>query len=572
MGAQQSVERKLRHARSQPYNDNTLKQLDKVFCQNPENAHDGVWNVVRTSGMERRRGGRDSKQRYDQARQSVHLALASSHGHLVGSSDAKNGPKGPGINDNLRSPTWVNCVGEQETTPIVVVKPESLQQLVTVVADAHRLRQRVRAVGSGHSFSDITDSTNAVLLDTSLLKRISMVDNGEDGIVGITRPLPGQVVSNGLAEASHQPSNAPPAELAINRSRKLARVQAGIKICELNDELDNRGLALPNMGAYDGQTIAGVMSTGTHGSGIAFGPMASLVRAIVLVSENGTVYQIEPATQSVGKGPLSNAAAFPRTIDGLPVVLRQNDSWFRTALVSMGCVGVIYSYVIEVTEAFNIHELRPSGARKDWLSTLLEQFGIYTIPHLLGLLKKFPAINPIVINRAITTLVESGPYVDKSFRVFNLGPANSIKAMAIELHCDASQCVPIIDKLLDVFQDEAKRHEYYMTGPLGIRFTAASDAFLAPEAGRMTCAIELDMLVGVETGAKLAKDIKERMCNDTVHSPRVHWGLDIDLVTKNDIRTWYPDFEAWLSVYRELNKSGMFNNKFTDRMGISVST
>ncbi|CAK7205275.1 hypothetical protein SEUCBS139899_008042 [Sporothrix eucalyptigena] len=576
MGAQQSVERKLRQARAQPYNDSTLRQLDNIFCQNPDNAHDGVWNVVRTPGIERRRGRRDVRQRYDQARQSVHLALAASHGHLVGSSDTKNGRKSASANEDDENPTWVNCVGEQENSPLVIVKPESLQQLVAILADAYHLRQRVRAVGSGHSFSDITNSTNAVLVDMTLLKRISMVDNGEDGIVGITKPL-----TASFALPTDQPSSSgSPQTTTTNRSRRLARVQAGITIRELNDELDNRGLALPNMGAYDGQTIAGVMSTGTHGSGIAFGPMASLVRAIVLVADNGTVYQIEPASPKVGKGPLSDPAAYPRTIDGLPAVLQQDDNWFRTALVSMGCIGVIYSYVIEVTEAFNVHELRsatrwdevrkqllpelwapiapavagaehfelvlnpymlwahnscirvernrvtastkPSGARKDWFSTLLEQFGIYSIPHLLGVLNRFPAINPIVINRAITTLVESGPYVDKSFRVFNLGPANSIKAMAIELHCDATQCVPIIDKLLEVFQDEAMRREYYMTGPLGIRFIAASDAFLAPEAGRMTCAIELDMLVGVETGAKLAKDIKERMCTDRTDSPRVH--------------------------------------------------
>ncbi|CAK7229458.1 hypothetical protein SBRCBS47491_007252 [Sporothrix bragantina] len=347
MGAQQSVERQLRHARSQPYNDNTLKQLDKVFCQNPDSAHDGVWNVVRVPGIERRRGGRDSRRRYNQARQSVHLALAASHGHLVGSSDAKNGPKNHSANDSDDSPTWVNCVGEQENTPRVIVKPESLQQLVAILVDALHLKQRVRAVGSGHSFSDITNCTDAVLVDMSLLKRMSMVDNGEDGIVAITKPLP---VDHSLGP--------PTAEVVTNRSRKLARVQAGIKIHELNDELDNRGLALPNMGAYDGQTIAGVMSTGTHGSGIAFGPMASLVRAIVLVAGDGTVYQIEPVSPNVGKGPLSDPAAFPRTVDGLPVVLRQNDDWFRTVLVSMGCVGVIYSYVIEVTEAFNVHELR----------------------------------------------------------------------------------------------------------------------------------------------------------------------------------------------------------------------
>ena len=534
----------------------------------------------------------------------------------------------------------------QPSSPLVIVKPESLQQLVAIVADAHSLRQRVRAIGSGHSFSDITYSTNAVLIDMTLLKRVAMIDNGEEGIVGFTKPSePTQPLACSSKRRLQQPHNAstdlrigidtePPNDddepPIVNRSRKLARVQAGIIIRELNDELDNRGLALINMGAFDGQTLAGVMSTGTHGSGIAFGPMPFFVRAIVLVSENGTVYQIEPASANVGKGPLSNPASFPHTVDGLPIVLKQDDDWFRTALVAMGCLGVIYSYVIEVTEAFNIQELRsatrwdavrkqllpelwapiapavagadhfelvlnpytrwshnscvrvernhvtpntkPSGARSDWLSTLLEQFGINSIPHVIGVLNRFPAITPIAVNRAIGSLVERGPYTDKSFRVLNLGAANSIKGMAIELHCDASQCVPIIDKLLDVFNDEAENHEYYMAGPLGIRFTAASDAFLAPEAGRMTCAIELDMLVGVETGVKLAQAIKDKMCTDRHDSPRIHWGLDLDFVTEDDIRSWYPDFELWYDVYRQLNSTGMFNNKFTRRMGISVPT
>ena len=46
--------------------------------------------------------------------------------------------------------------------------------------------------------------------------------------------------------------------------------------------------------------------------------------------------------------------------------------------------------------------------------------------------------------------------------------------------------------------------------------------------------------------------------------------MDLDLVTKDDIREWYPNFERWNKVYQELNSIGMFNNKFTDRMGISI--
>ena len=65
-------------------------------------------------------------------------------------------------------------------------------------------------------------------------------------------------------------------------------------IAELNAYLQGRELALPNMGGFDGQTVAGVISTSTHGSGIAFGPLSDFVRSLDIVAAGGTVYRIEP--------------------------------------------------------------------------------------------------------------------------------------------------------------------------------------------------------------------------------------------------------------------------------------
>ena len=62
----------------------------------------------------------------------------------------------------------------------------------------------------------------------------------------------------------------------------------------LNGELDKRGLALENMGGWDAQTIAGVMMTATHGSGLAFGPIASQVVSLQVVVEQGELLPIEP--------------------------------------------------------------------------------------------------------------------------------------------------------------------------------------------------------------------------------------------------------------------------------------
>jgi hypothetical protein len=553
MALQQSIENILRRLQANPHDEQHQNDAREAFRMHPHS----VFNAMK-----------------EQAKIST---------PLDGRSAASR------ASDLTTATDWVNCVGQQKCTPLKKLKPQSLKDLVGIVSEANKSKQRVRAIGSGHAFSDIARTDNAILVNPVLLDRVSAVETD------ILR-------ENALGQ-------------------KLINVQCGITVQSFITELDNRGLALINEGGYTGQTISGTLSTGTHGSGITFGPLASFARSNVLISETGTVYQIEPA---VG---ITDPAKFSGVIDGVSVALKQDDEWFNTIQVAMGCMGIIYSYTMAVVDAFSVKELRTSttwekikdslapsmwnpiapvisavdhfelvlnpyaswfrtacikvertrlgnvpaqGERQDWLSALLEQAALDHAPDLIALLNKLPFISPLAIDSAIMSLVETKPYIDKSYNVFSLGQANDLKAVALELHCDAKQCVPTIDKLLKVFQEESKAHNWYMAGPLGIRFVAASDAFLAPEAGRLTCTIELDMLVGVTTGQELAGHIKEKICGSDSTSVRVHWGLDLDYVTSQDIRAWYPNFERWSNVYRQLNSTGMFNNKFTDRMGISI--
>jgi FAD/FMN-containing dehydrogenase len=87
----------------------------------------------------------------------------------------------------------------------------------------------VHAVGSGHSFTDCAASTG-VTVDTTGLRRV----------------------------------------LAIDRASGQATVQAGIKLHELGPVLAAHGLALTNQGDIDSQSIAGAISTATHGTGRGF--------------------------------------------------------------------------------------------------------------------------------------------------------------------------------------------------------------------------------------------------------------------------------------------------------------
>ncbi|KAH8742963.1 FAD-dependent oxidoreductase [Diaporthe sp. PMI_573] len=520
---------------------------------------------------------------------------------------AERGHKNSGISKHIgTSPAertspdqWSDWLGEQTCTPLSKSEPTSLEQLVTIIRDTGARRQLLRAVGSGHSTSDITRTDGAVLLDPHKMTALMDVDT--------------TILNQGGSNGS------------------LIRVQSGILIKDLNQQLDDRGLALTHMGAYDGQTVSGAMNTGTHGSGAPWGPMASMLRSIVMVTENGTVLQIEPAD-----GAITNALKFPGKLPeapSVPVTLVQDNDWFHSTQVSMGCMGVVYSYTIEVTAAFHVSENRttttwedikgqfapekfnplpeplaawdryalevspyPSdgdggkhpcvkteaksvgntpkrGTRNDIWGRILEDVGILLTNSVLdNILNAFPKLAPGAVNTAIDTLqTEDAPYIDTSYNVFKaLDTELQLRAHALELHFDARDMIATVDWLIDTFRTIADQKNLYVAGPISIRFIAASDALLAPSAGRLTATAELTNIVGIDKGVELLQEVKSAMSSDP--SIRVHWGLDLDTITAQDVRNWYGEnMDRWLKVYRQLNVNGMFNNKFTDRIGITVA-
>jgi L-gulono-1,4-lactone dehydrogenase len=488
---------------------------------------------------------------------------------------------------------WTNSIGKQVCQPAQWLQPKQLSDLVDIVHDAATKKLAVRAIGSGHSFSTITNTQGAILIDPHVnLKSVLKVDTQ-------------------ILKPDADPAN-------------IFRVQGGILVKDLNAALDNAKLALRDMGAYDGQTVSGALSTGTHGSGIGYGPMADSILSVVLVTENGTVYQIEP------ENGITDPTKFPKKLpeSDIPVVLKQNDDWFRTAKVAMGCLGIIYSYTLRVCPAFSLSERRtltnweavlPSlvastwnplpeplktdhyellinpyadpdgkhscievkreratppaptrGARLTTIGRIEEWLGVKNSWAVVMLLNWIPSASRKVIDWALNFLPDvDPPYVDVSHKVFTLGIENTVKAWALELHFDAADCAATVGKLLDALKALSESPGWYVGGPIGVRFTAASDAFLAPESGRMTCTAELDMLAGINNDRQLLGKIKEIMCDGGEggnKSVRVHWGLDWDFTTAEDVRKWYPDFARWQTVYKEVNTTGMFDNEFTRRV------
>lgn len=120
---------------------------------------------------------------------------------------------------------------------------------------------------------------------------------------------------------------------------RLAFVQCGVRVKQLNRNLQEKNLALPTSGASDGQTLVGAVSTGTHGSAHLVGSMQDYVRGIHIVISPGECVFIQRESEPVVTGQFCNWLGRTRLI--------QDDALFSAALVGFGSFGLVHGLVIE---------------------------------------------------------------------------------------------------------------------------------------------------------------------------------------------------------------------------------
>jgi alditol oxidase len=146
-----------------------------------------------------------------------------------------------------RSPR--NWAGNVVYDASAVHRPESVDELRKLVAAGGR----IRALGTGHSFSSVADTRGALVL--------------LDGL--------------------------PPA-VDIAPDRTTATVPAGMRYAEVAARLHAAGLALHNLGSLPHISVAGACATGTHGSGDANGGLGTAVVAVELVTAGGELVRLDP--------------------------------------------------------------------------------------------------------------------------------------------------------------------------------------------------------------------------------------------------------------------------------------
>jgi hypothetical protein len=184
-----------------------------------------------------------------------------------------------------------------------------------VIQDALAAGSRIRAVGSHWSFSDIPAVANGWIVETGKLDWRFTFGAGD---------------MHPDAQVTHD---------------DLLLCQCGTLIARINETLETPNSVLPNSqrrralrtsGASNGQTIAGALGTGIHGSAIDVAGLESQVVGIQLLS----------ATRNLWIERASAPAMTDSFAARLGATLIRDDNLFEAAIVSLGSLGIVHSVMI----------------------------------------------------------------------------------------------------------------------------------------------------------------------------------------------------------------------------------
>jgi L-gulono-1,4-lactone dehydrogenase len=472
------------------------------------------------------------------------------------------------------SPVWKNHTGEQRCDPVEIVAPSTLAELCEIVRRGEREGRTVRASGARHSWSDIA-LTEGIMVEPDKLSGVAAVDGAR-------------------LRTGHDAS-------------RLVWVKSGTHLRTLNPALEAMGLALKNMGGYDAQTIAGVISTSTHGSGLAFGPFPDAVRSLEVVVAGGRALRIEP----------SDGPTDPIKFIAPELELVQDDERFLAAICGLGTIGLLYRVMIEVREKFWLKEVRTLSTWEKVRGELTAtgalagdvHYEVFVNPYagddgehrllvtrrtdtpephdlpedklerhplteiasssrLFGWLLRLLARHvPWFMARQFDDTLEGmvdDDYTNISYKVFNIGDANDLPANSMELGVAVDgRHVEAVDLILEIAAEQRKKGRYH-TSPFSLRFVAPSRAYASMMNGQPTMMIELIMVAGTRGEMALLLGYEKALEHLGV---RPHWG-QINGLEPGRAAALYPDWGRWMAIEADYNSSGVFDSPFTQRVGI----
>lgn len=429
-----------------------------------------------------------------------------------------------------RNSVWRNWAGNVIARPVRSVAPSSTQELAEAVRQAVADGLRVKAVGTGHSFTT-TAATDGVLIRP-------------DRLVGVRE---------------------------VDREAGTVTVAAGTSLRQLNETLSAAGLSLANMGDIMEQTVAGAISTGTHGTGRDSASIAAQIKALELVTADGSVLHCSAtehpeifAAARVGLGALGVVTAITFGVEReFLLTAREEPMPFEQVMTD-------FEQLVAENEHFEFYwfphtgncntkrnnrstgPASPVGRVSGWVDDELLSNGIFQVACTVG--RAVPATIP-GIAKISSRALSARTYTDIPYKVFT--SPRRVRFLEMEYAVPREAAVPALRELKATVERSGLRVSF----PVEVRTAPADDIPLSTASGRDTAYIAVHLYRGTPHRAYFTA--AEQIM--TAHGGRPHWGK-LHSREAAYLSGVYPRFGEFTAVRDRLDPDRVFGNDYLRRV------
>lgn len=426
--------------------------------------------------------------------------------------------------------TWRNWGGNVSARPARETAPASVGELADAVRRAAEDGLRVKAVGSGHSFTSVA-ATDGLLIRPHLLTGIRDID----------------------------------------RENMTVTVEAGTPLRRLNVALAREGLSLANMGDIMDQTVAGATSTGTHGTGRDSASIAAQITALELVTADGSVLTCSAgqnpeifAAARVGLGALGVVSAI--TFEVEPVFLLTA----REEPMPLGKVLADFDQLWAENEHFEFYWFphterchtkrnnrsagpeQPVGRVGAWIEEEFLSNGVWQAANLVG--RAAPVTVP-AIAKAASRAWSARSYTDIPYKVFT--SPRRVRFVEMEYAVPRTAVTQVLRELKAAIDRSGLRVSF----PVEVRTAPADDIPLSTASDRDSAYIAVHMFRGTPYQSYFTA--AERIF--TAYEGRPHWGK-VHTRDAEYFARLYPRFAEFTALRDRLDPERLFQNDYVRRV------
>ncbi|MBF9134877.1 FAD-binding protein [Plantactinospora sp. S1510] len=425
--------------------------------------------------------------------------------------------------------SWSNWAGNQRTSA-TALRPADPDEVAQAVRAARAAGRRIKPVGSGHSFTAIARADDQ-WMDLGTLAGPVRVDAG----------------------------------------RRLVTVPAGMSLRTLNELLASHRLALANLGDIDAQTVAGAISTGTHGTGAGYGCLSTFVAGLTLVTGTGELITCSP---------------------------QERPEVFAAARVGLGALGVIVEVTLRCVDAFVLRADERPAPLAEVLAELPElvggndHFEFYWFPYTDRVQVKVNNRVPVddrplprfrswldddfLANRVFAGACRLGRVVPALVPTIHAVSARALTARSYTARSDRVFCTPrrvrfeemeyglpraALPEALAGLRRVIEELPFRVLFPVEVRFTAPDDIWLSHGYQRESAYVAIHQYAGMpaEPYFRAFEQVAMGLAG------RPHWGK-LHYRDAESLRPAYPRFADFLAVRDQLDPDRVFANSYTEQV------